>query len=294
MKTLLLALPLSFAFSLPLLAATPINETRPLDARGTVDVSNVKGRIEVRTWDRAEVQITGSLGDGVERLQIEGDRQNLEVKVRYPRNSSNTEPTNLVLNVPLQASLDISGVAVTIDVAGVAGQKLEIDSVSGTVTAIGAPRDVEIDSVSGDLRLNLNSNNVDIESVSGNISLRGRIAGDIEVETVSGDIVIDTRGEQARRIGTSTVSGNAEIRSGLASNGKISAESVSGNITVIAPRDLSARVVAESFSGRLRAPDATIVKPKYGPGSNFEHSYGRGDGEIKIETFSGSAELKLD
>ncbi|QSX74981.1 hypothetical protein HIV01_017900 [Lysobacter arenosi] len=31
------------------LAATPINETRPLDPRGTVEVENVKGRVDVRT-----------------------------------------------------------------------------------------------------------------------------------------------------------------------------------------------------------------------------------------------------
>lgn len=296
MKTLVLSFALSAlaAVALPALAATPIDETRPLDARGSVEISNVKGRIEVRTWDRQEVRITGSLGDGVERLDISGDRRELEVKVRYPRNSRNTGPTTLVLQVPQQASVEIDGVSATIDVNGVAGDTLDIESVSGSVTAVGAPRNAEISSVSGSLRLNLNSESVDLESVSGSISLRGRITGQVEAETVSGRIDIDTRGEQVQRLSTSSVSGSAELRTGLASGGRISAESVSGSIRVTAPKSLSANVRGESFSGRLTAPGADISKPRYGPGSSFEHRYGNGDGEIKIETFSGSAELRLE
>jgi DUF4097 and DUF4098 domain-containing protein YvlB len=294
MKTRLLPLAVLAAIAAPAFAATPINETRPLDARGNIEISNVKGRIEVRTWDKAEVSITGSLGDGVERLQIEGNRSELEVKVRYPRNSRNTEPTTLVLQVPRLASVEIDGVAVDIDVNGVAGDNLDIESVSGNVVAVGAPTTADISSVSGDLRLNLNSRSVDVESVSGNISLRGRITGDVEAETVSGDISIDTRGENAGRISTSTVSGDADIRTGLAPGGRIGAKSVSGDILVVAPKSLSANASGESFSGSLRATGAEIRKPKYGPGSNFEHRYGSGNGEIRMETFSGSAELRLE
>ena len=294
MKTPLLLTALLACVAAPAFAATPINETRPLDARGHVEVSNVKGRIEVRTWDKAEVAITGSLGNGVERLQIEGDRNALEIKVRYPRNSRNAEATTLVLNVPRQANLDVSGVAVEIDVSGVAGDELDIESVSGTVIAVGAPRSAEISSVSGDLRLNLNSRDVDAETVSGSISLRGRIGGQISAETVSGDISIDTRGEAARRLSTSSVSGNASFTGALADSGRISAESVSGDIRLTLPKSLSARVHAESFSGSLSAPGVSVSRPKYGPGSSFEHTFGSGSGEIHLETFSGDAELRLE
>ena len=294
MKTRFLLPSILLAAALPAFAATPINETRPLDPRGKVEVSNLKGRIEVRTWDRDEVAITGSLGEGVERLQIEGDRRELVVKVHYPRNSRNTEPTTLVLQVPQRADLEVESVAADVDVNGVAGESLEIESVSGDVLAVGAPDTADISSISGDLRLHLNSRTVDVESVSGRISLRGRISGDIDAETVSGDISIDTRGENARRIGTSTVSGDAEIRAGLARGGRISAKSVSGDILVVAPKGLSALARGESFSGRLRAPEAQINKLRFGPGASFEHRYGSGDGEIRLETFSGNAELRLE
>ena len=292
LRTTLLALLVGTA--LPAWAATPIDQTRPLDARGTVEIDNQKGRIQVRTWDRPEVQVRGSLGNGVERLRIEGGGPRLEVKVEYPRNSNRSEPSILVLMVPTLASLEIESVAADVDVAGVAGRSLEIDSVSGSITAIGAPQEVEIDSVSGDQRLNLNSRMVGLDSVSGAVALRGRIVGEISVETVSGEIEIDSRGGSVRRLDSSSVSGDATIATGLVEGGRISAESVSGNIRITAPRNLSARVTGESFSGDLSAPSASIQRAKYGPGASFEHRYGEGRGQIRLETFSGDAELRLE
>lgn len=280
--------------ALPAMAATPINETRPLDARGEVEVSNLKGSIEVRTWDRPEVQLTGSLGEGVERLEIEGSGRKLSIRARYPRNSHNTGPTALVLQVPHQASLDVDSVAASVDVQGVAGDELEIDSVSGSVVAVGAPRKASIESVSGDLRLNLNSLDVDVESVSGTVTLRGRIAGSIDVETVSGNIDVDTRGERLGRLELATVSGDATVRSGLADGARFDFESVSGDLRLVLPASTSARVQASTFSGDIAAPGAEVVRKRYGPGASLDHRYGGGAAAISLETFSGDVDLVLE
>src|SRR3546814_202065 len=165
---------MSFRLLLPLLlaalpaaalASTPIDETRPLHADGKVEISNLKGSIQVRVWDKPEVHVGGSLGRGVDTFDIRGDRDELEIIVRYPRSSNDSsEPTNLVIDVPTLASLDIDGVAVEISVIGTAGRSLEIDSVSGDITVAGAPRKADIESVSGDLKLTLNSADVKAQS----------------------------------------------------------------------------------------------------------------------------------
>lgn len=289
----LIALALA-GISVPVLAATPINETRPLAATGEVEVANLKGSIEVRAWDRDEVRITGSLGDGVERLEINEGRGKLEVRVRYPRNSRDSEPTTLVLEIPRQASLDVESVAANVDVQGVAGAELAIESVSGTVRAVGAPAKASIESVSGDLRLNLNSRELDIESVSGRVTLRGRIAGSIDLETVSGDIDVDTRGERLSRLDASSVSGDTRVRGGIADGGRFRFESVSGDVRLALPASTSARVEAKTFSGDIDAPGANVVRKRYGPGASLEHSYGDGAASIGIETFSGDVRLQLD
>ncbi len=202
------------------LAATPINETRPLDARGRVLIENLKGSIEVRAWERNEVKIEGSLGQGVEKLEITGDRQHLSVRVKYPKSgglgffsgSDKSEPSQLRLMVPLQADLEIDAVSADIDVAGVAAGELSIDSVSGDVNVVGAPREATIDSVSGDLKLILNSATVSTESVSGDIDLRGRLGGEVHVETVSGDIDVAGHQSSVNKLTGTTVSGDIRHR----------------------------------------------------------------------------------
>lgn len=282
-----------------LFAATPIDQTRALDPRGRVEIDNLKGRIQVRAWERNEVHVSGSLGEGVEKLVIEGDRGHLVVRVQYPKQigawrGDRTGPTDLQLQVPLRADLDIESVSADIDIDGVAPGDLGIDTVSGDVVAAAAPQHVDIDSVSGDLRVTVNSADVKIETVSGDVLLRGRLTGRVHGETVSGDLSIDSVGERLRRVSTGTVSGDVAMRVALADGGQIKSESVSGDIRLHLPKALSARVSGESFSGTLRAPGAKIEKEEFGPGSSFWQRYGSGAGEIRLETFSGDAELSLD
>ena len=286
-------LALAWVAAFPVAAATPIDQTRPLDPRGRVEIDNLKGRVEVRAWDRPEVKISGSLGAGVERLSVDGDRSALRIEVKYPHRANNTEPTVLVVQLPLQAELEVSTVSANIDVHGVAPRELSLESVSGDIVGVGAPRRASVESVSGDVMLTINSGDVEASAVSGDLTLNGRLNGELSVETVSGNLRVDNKGERVRRLSASTVSGDMTLNVALAPDGQISMESVSGDLTLVAPRDLSAQVSGESFSGDLRAPGAKIEREEYGPGSSFHTRYGAGKGEVRIETFSGDATLRL-
>ena len=297
--------PVASLFFVPLLAlsiaagaATPIDQTRALDARGRIDIENIKGSIKVRAWDRNEVKISGTLGEGVEKLVVEGDSDHLVVKVQYPQSGgwggNKSGPTDLQLTVPVRAELEIDSVSADVDVSGVASSKLSIDSVSGDVLVAAAPGEVNVESVSGDLRVTVNSSDVQAQTVSGDILLRGRMDGQVRTETVSGDINVAVNGERVREFSSSTVSGNAEVRTALAAKAEIGMESVSGNLLLVLPKNLSAQVSGESFSGDLKAPGVKIQRPEHGPGASFNTRYGSGDGEIRLETFSGNAELRLE
>lgn len=296
MHTLLklpVAIALACAALAPAWAATPIDQVRPLDPRGRVEIDNLKGRVEVRAWGRQEVRVTGSLGDGVEKLVIDGDRDELRIEVKYPNRSRNTEPTMLVVQVPLRAELEIETVSADIDVHGVAPRELSLQSVSGDIVANGAPRRASVESVSGDVNLTFNSSEVEASTVSGDLVVAGRLTGEASVETVSGDLRFDSRGERLRKFSAGSVSGNIAARLALAEAGEIRMESVSGDLGLDLPKDLSAEVTGESFSGDLSAPRAKIQREDFGPGSSFHQRYGDGKGEIRLETFSGDARLRL-
>lgn len=295
MRIYLMASVLAFACSIaqPAFAATPINQTRPLDPRGRVEIDNLKGRVEVRGWDRPEVKLTGSLGDGVEKFVLEGDGRALHIEVKYPSRSNRAEPTILILQVPLRAELEIDTVSADIDVHGMASREMSLESVSGDITANGAPGRAKVASVSGDINLTFNSGDVDVSTVSGDVTLSGRLNGEVSVETVAGDMQVDSKGEKLSSFKASTVSGDMQAGMALAADGVVKMESVSGDLLLVLPRDLSAQVSGESFSGELKAPGAKIKREAFGPGSSFHTHYGAGKGEIRMESFSGDAELQL-
>lgn len=289
---------------LPLVApaATPVNETRALDARGRVEVQNVKGSIEVRAWNRNEVKIEGMLGEGVEKLEIEGGGHRLQVRVKYPsRNGllrfgdgNRSGASTLRLMVPLRADLDLQGVAADITAWGVAPASLSIENVSGKTTVAGAPEEIEVNSVSGGVDLTINRAKVQVESVSGDVRISGRLGDEVRLETVSGDIDLRSVDTALERLDGSSVSGDMRLATRLAPRARVRLESVSGDIGLTLPRNASAELRAESFSGTLRAPGATVERPSHGPGSSLRQRYGNGDAEVSIETFSGDAELRLD
>jgi len=289
----LLLTTLAVALALPATAATPINQVRPLDARGRVEIENLKGRVEVVAWDRPEVRLGGTLGDGVERLSIEGDGRVLRIKVQYPARNRNAEVSHLIVQMPLLADLEVETVSADIDVQGLASRELSLESVSGDIVANGAPRRGNISSVSGDIRLAMNSPSLRVETVSGQLALQGRLNGEIALESVSGDVRLTTLGERVRKLSASSVSGDMDLSTGLAEDGEIRLESVSGDLLLRLPAGLSAEVQGESFSGELVAPGAKIKKEEFGPGSSFRVRYGAGKGDIRLETFSGDARLVL-
>ena len=295
MRTALIRSTLALAClaALPTLAGTPIDQTRPLDPRGRVEIENLKGRVEVRAWDRQEVKVTGTLGDGVEKFSLEGDRRSLRIEVKYPSRSGRTEPTVLIVQVPMLADLEIETVSADIDVHGIASRELSLESVSGDIVANGAPREARVESVSGDVRLVLNSADVSVDTVSGELSLQGRLNGEVSMESVSGNLRLDNLGERMRSLSAGTVSGDMDLKLALQDGGEIRTESVSGDLLLRLPRDVSCEVSGESFSGELSAPGAKIQREEFGPGSSFQTRYGAGKGDVRIETFSGDATLRL-
>lgn len=280
------------------LAATPIHEVRPLASDGMVKIDNLKGEIIVRTWDKAEVLISGSLGDGVEKLQIDGSASLLGIVVRNPKSSgwfgagNHSEPTTLEVTVPATASLDIEGVSSDIDVRGSRGRKLAAESVSGDIRiADSSAGDSHFETVSGDQDLQLSSQSVEASSVSGDIRLQGNITGEVHIETVSGDSTL-TLGA-IDRLSFDSVSGDSRINTDLGRQARIKGESVSGNIALSIPRSSAASIHVETFSGAIRSPVGKVITERYGPGKKLDATLGDGSASLSLEAFSGNVELTL-
>lgn len=287
----------------PAFAATPINETRALNADGQVHIENIKGEIIVRTWAQPKVRVTGSLGKGVEKLEVTGDARSLNIEVKYPnhdggwnlwgRDGHRSEPTNLEVMIPQRASLDIDSVSADVDVQQMAGRKLSVDSVSGAIlVTASSPGEAHFENVSGNTTLRLTSAKVHTDSVSGDVKLQGGLTGEVNMESVSGNLSLV--GQALNRLVVSTVSGDANLRAGLRSGGVIKAETLSGVVSLSLPKSTSAKLHAESFSGDISSPVGRVDREEHGPGKSLDVTYGSGQGQIRLESFSGDVQVQLD
>lgn len=300
MKRLLLSSAMLIA--LPAWAAGPIDETRPLAADATVEVHNVRGVIRVTGSDRSDVHITGTVGEGAKGLVVEGDERRLEIRIEYPNSSggwgwwggNDMADSTLEVALPKGVTLHVEGVSAEIDVRDVQGQRVEIDSVSGDVELSTSAAEIEIDSVSGDTRITTSegTREVALESVSGDVELTGPVSERLQAESVSGRLTLSPVGD-LKSARTAVVSGDIELQMSLAPGGRIDAESLSGDVVITLPKSTSARLEATSFSGTIRSAVGKVEKEEFGPGSSLHAELGSGDGQIRLESFSGDAELKL-
>src|SRR6185503_14254749 len=174
------------AASAAALADSPINETRPLNPDAKVIVSNCSGTIQVVTWDKNMLSLTGLLGDGAEKLDITGDAAKLRIEVKLPKHTHNVEETVLHLVVPAGVSLDLEGVSADIGVQGTKGP-LRVNTVSGDVRLLVDSQSVRAQTVSGDLHLEGSSKDTEVRSVSGDLMVKGP-QGELVGETVSGNM----------------------------------------------------------------------------------------------------------
>lgn len=282
----------------PAPAQTAIDETRPLAAGGRVSIENLKGKVVVRSWDKAQVHVAGSLGQGVEKLEIAGGDASLSIRVRNPERDGGWfgrddefGPTLLEVTVPRGASLSVEAVSADVEATGTGGALLELESVSGDVTVRGATaRQVRVESVSGDVDVEADSRDVGASTVSGDVRVGGRVGGRIEISGVSGDVTLASG--PVDRLSVETVSGGATIDTALAAGGRIGAESVSGDVRLTLPAATSARLRVESFSGTIRSPVGTVETEEFGPGSHLDARLGAGDGDISLESFSGNVRIE--
>lgn len=285
--------------ALPALAGTPINESRPLAADGRVSVENLKGEIIVRTWDRPEVRITGALGEGVEKLLVEGGGDSVTIEVKYPSGGggwfsrgTESEPSRVEVMMPATASLDVDSVSARVEVAGLRGGRLSVDSVSGEVQVRESRvMSVGIDTVSGDVDAALDSPDITLDSVSGDIQLAGGAGEELSVDTVSGDATL--RLGEVQRVRMETVSGDLELSARLARGGSLAADSVSGSVRLRLPADTSANLAVETFSGGISSPVGQVQTERHGPGKRLQARLGDGGGDIRVDAFSGDVKIDL-
>lgn len=271
--------------SLPSRADESIDQTRPVHADASIAVINCAGVIDVEAWDRNSVSLTGRLGDGVEKLVVDGDEGKLRIEVKLPRFAHNVEDTQLRLRVPAGASLDLDGVSADIAVRGMRGA-LKVKSVSGDLRLLVDSPSVQAQTISGDLHLEAPSRDTQVKSVSGDLSVRG-VRGELVAETVSGNVRID--GGEFDRLRLKSVSGDFAVAGALTDGAHADLDTLSGDISLAVPAATSATATLATSSGDLSSDFSGPIRED---ARRSTLTLGDGKAQVNLHSFSGDIQLR--
>jgi len=285
-------------------AGTEINQTRELAPDGTVSIDNVKGSIKIFGWDKKEVEITGTLGNGVDKLDISGSKSRLRIKVEYPSGFwRHAKESDLVIHMPRSADAEANGVSASIVLEDVDGE-LDLESVSGSIRVDGGTKSVSAQSVSGSVRVESNAKRIEASSISGRVQVEASaeevhaksVSGSVTVEGVSGRIrassvsgSIHVEAKTIAEAKLSTTSGSVSLEGALADGGEVDCGSHSGSVTIEFTNKPSARFDLSTFSGSIHV-DLDNARGLSG-GRNLSFTTGEGKGEVDANSFSGSVRI---
>lgn len=271
-------------------AGRTIQEHRAADPQGEVEIVNVSGAIEVSGWDRSEVDVSGTAGDGVERVDVTGagNRTSIHVVSRSNRSWGTDNEAHLVVHVPAKSAVMVTLVSADFKAAGVAGN-LKVQTVSGNVSGeVGG--DVCATTVSGDVRLTAKSaKGIEIKTISGDIQFTGG-GGEVDVTTVSGSTTLNLADVSRGKF--KSVSGDLSAALALAPDGQIDSQTVSGDVGFKFAAVPGAEFDVQSFSGDIKnCFGPKPVESHYGPGSRLQFMNGEGHGHVRVNTKSGDVRL---
>src|SRR5262249_7466275 len=81
-------------------AAENVDLKKSVAKDAAIRVTNVTGSLKLSGWDKDELSVTGSIGTGVEKVDVSGEPDHVQVRVVLHKNSGDGG-ANLVIKVPV-------------------------------------------------------------------------------------------------------------------------------------------------------------------------------------------------
>ncbi len=292
-------------------AAESVEKQMTIDSKTQVQIKVQRGEINIESWNKNDVSVTGTLDERSEGLVFEHKGNNLYIEDKMPRSykGGDNGGSKLTIKVPKSVKLGADTISANLQLAGVEGE-LDINTVSGNIKADNLAGSPNLHTVSGDITTKALSGNVMLDTVSGEIK-DTQSQGEIKYRLVSGDLDSQTLAEKVR---VEQVSG--EISGDFKAATQINIRTVSGDTQVSLAKNIE-RTSIESVSGDVNAsfaelPDASFdlnggpggkitngltqdlpQKQKYVPSESLSFQTGAGSGDVLMHTISGNLILSL-
>lgn len=264
-----------------------------VDRGGRADSFDAPERLVVENETGGRVVLTAADGD---RVQV--DRKLRGTPLAEPEEDIDTEDGVLSIDAECFGVWFLGGCSVDYEIAVPAGVEVQVETISGQVSATGLEGGVEVSTTSGSVELTGITGEVRVETTSGRIEV-AEVSGSAELESTNGSITASGEGERLRAASTS---GEVDLTGFTA--GAVEAESTSGSVSVGGGFD-TAEVSSVSGSVEIATEDAfrTLVVDTTSGSVDIEVPAGAydvtgesvsGGREIGVETSSSGPRIQVD
>ena len=271
------------------LADRTIQERRPADPRGAVEILDLQGTIELSGWNRPEVEVTGTSSSDAARIEVTTSGDHTRIRVTPQLGSmSDRDDLKLVIHVPAASSVSATLVNASLTVSGITGDA-NLHTIGGNLSGtVGG--NLRANTVNGAVRMSAREGrDVEVKTINGDVDLEAG-SGEVEVATVSGDVKVALASLERGRF--KSISGKLSVQLALAPDAELDAQSVSGSIHLDFPAAPQADFDVQTFGGRIDScfgPAPT--ESHYGPGSRLAFKSGDTHARVRIDTKSGDVSL---
>ncbi|QFU24051.1 DUF4097 domain-containing protein [Shewanella eurypsychrophilus] len=291
------------------LAAQSIDKQIKVSGELRLNVKVLRGEIKIRSWDKQEISVQGTLDELSEGFILEQQGNSFTLEDKMPRQFSgkNKDGSSLTILVPKSLTLNAEGISSNYYLSSLEGD-VSVNSVSGDIQAKDVKRYVLLHTISGDINVSELYGKVKLDTVSGSIkdknshgevsykSVSGNIdaesnATSVSIEQISGDGKVKL--QQLDNLQVRSISGDIEV-SFTALKSMANLESVSGDIKIKMPQIINARFNLNGGPGgkiHNQYSDDVPTKEKYSPTSYLKFQSGEPEADININTISGDIKL---
>ncbi|MCP4605720.1 MAG: DUF4097 domain-containing protein [Proteobacteria bacterium] len=249
----------------------------------TVEVQMASGEVQVLAWNSMHVTIEHQSAS----LPYSTDKGNLKIGKLNPDGSGVKD--NLRVFVPEHLHISVITKTGNVDIQGFSS-RIQVLTVSGDVKVSSCSAPVEIETVGGRIETWDIKGDVSLKTVSGTIRSRNVKSEFMEIKSVNGAQFFE--GVSSRQLRIRSHSGSVEFKGDIPPNGFWEASTFDAPMTFIFDTNPSLDLEVQSRSGQVRVEDA--IKPREKAGNYFRGRLGTGATLVRLITFEGDIDVRLD
>ena len=245
-------------------------------------VQNMGGDVTIKTWDRNQLRVQASHSS---RTYIDFEIRGAVVEVQAHGRRGPANAVDYEITAPAWMALELGGMYAEISVEGTRAP-IKAETLEGNITIKGGGEAITLTTVNGRIRVEGAHGRMDLHSVSEGIEV-SESQGDVTAETVSGDIHL--RRVQAKNVDLQTVSGDLVYDGPVIDGGSYAMLTHSGSVTMGVPEGANATISLSSAMGDFNS--TLSLKAERSTKRRQVYRIGSGSATVDLEAFSGEINL---